>query len=205
MEELVINGKKVHIYDDAIPAAALSKWYDFYTHKAEFAYNRLQNADINDTHFLQCQLNFKKSVEVFGIYDWLPEKLKNFDPNCTFKHYHASYINMLLKDDVFTAHSDIKEIPEGKFYIGCIWFGNPFEPNHPCGFQFENKVVNYKFNRLILFDGSLWHQPQAPLDDYVRLSYYISFTNAYDYKVDADKANKCNPWYRKIQNNRNPI
>lgn len=202
-EEFFIDGKKVQVYDDVMPSLTLEKWFRFYKSQAAFSYNKIDSNNSDDTYFLQCQLNFKKSSEIFDIHSWLPDLLKNYNPECTFKHYHASYINLILSNDQFTAHEDIKIIPKDKFYVGCIWFGNPYEPANNCGFQFQDRTVEYKFNRMILFDGSLWHKPLSPVDDYVRLSYYISFTNAYDYKVNADTADKQNPWYRKIQNNRN--
>jgi len=200
-EQFFIDGLKVQVHDDVVPESAIARWFDFYKNRAQFSYNKIDNKKYNvgDTHFLQCQVDFKTSQNIFDFYSWLPDLLSEFNPSCEVKHYHSSYINILLNGDQFTSHSDIDELNDESFYIGCIWFGNPTEPNTDCGFKFDNKIIDYKFNRMIMFDGRLQHQPIAPTDSFIRVSYYISFSNAFKMRLAGVQGS--NPWNRTINTN----
>ena len=200
IDEFLIDGLKVQVHDDVMSAGVLNQWIDFYKNRAQFSFNKLSHHKPGDTHFLQCQFDFKKSIEVFDMYTWMEKLLFDFNPECSLKHFHSSYVNVLLQGDQFTAHSDIYDLADNKFYIGCVWFGNPETPKYDCGFSFREKVVSYKFNRMIMFDGRLWHRPVAPLDSFLRVSYYVSFSNAFNYRLSAKDANKFNPWNRNIIN-----
>ena len=38
-------------------------------------------------------------------------------------------------------------------------------------------TVNNVFNRLVLFDGRMWHKAKVPTDNLIRLTGYWSFSN----------------------------
>ena len=58
-------------------------------------------------------------------------------------------------------------------------------------------VVENVFNRLVLFDGRMWHKAKVPTDNLIRLTGYWSFSNVKGIRdKSGHRANSSLQWKR---------
>ena len=66
------------------------------------------------------------------------------------------------------------------YYLSCLVFLNPEvhgSQHYDTGLMLGDDVVENVFNRLVLFDGRMWHKAKVPTDNLIRLTGYWSFSN----------------------------
>jgi hypothetical protein len=81
---------------------------------------------------------------------------------------------------------------------------NPYVENgSDSGFYIEDLHIENKFNRMIVFDGRLFHKAQIPSDDFVRLTLYFGFnfnkTRSSLQKEMYHHGIKKNRWFKSIK------
>lgn len=202
MIETHLGNKKIQVHDNVLPDVVVDKWLKFYENDAVFSLSGFEdkNRTKSPVYFMM-PVTFKHRFEVFEIDGWLEEYLTNFNPECRLKHFNRSYINLMTAGDTAHGHVDVGDFDASSFFITCLIFLNPHvDENSSCGFYIEDFYVQNKFNRMIMFDGRLFHKPEIPTDDLVRLTGYFSFsnfkkTNSYDSEKSFASNNQ---WFKKI-------
>ena len=179
MIEHVFGNKKIQIHDDVMPQHVVDKWIKFYENTASFNLATSETPAVGTPFIMSMPITFKERMELFEFDTWVPPYLKNFNSNCGFNHFHRSYVNLITSGDQAFGHADTKESPDPNiFYVICLLFMNPYVENgSDSGFYINDVHIENKFNRMIMFDGSLHHRSQIPSDDFVRLTLYFGFTN----------------------------
>lgn len=198
--EHIIQDKKIQIYDNVLSDRLVKKWIDFYEKSVSFTLSCKEHAStIGSPVFFNMPLSLKDRTETFEIDSWLLPYIKQFDSDFNFSHFHRSYLNVLTKGDQFNGHSDTS-----KRYLACLLFMNPYVENGAdSGFHIENIYVENKFNRMIVFDGRLFHKAQVPSDDFVRLTLYLGFSfekvrSSFQYESKHHNI-KNNSWFKSVK------
>ena len=198
IQEHVINNKKVHVIDNAMPDHVVNNWIDFYENQAVFRRigTETKNSS-NANHWLSMIIDLKMRYEIFDIGSWLIPMIINYEPNCTEKHFMRSFVNMCTTGDNMKGHSDTPEeqYNSNEFFVVSLVFMNPHvkDPSDS-GFELDDGFyVENVFNRMIIFDGRLWHRPDMPTDRLVRLTMYNSFRNP---KMVVNHSYSKSSWFR---------
>ncbi len=193
----------MHVHDNVLPDKIIQQWIKFYEHSAKFGLCAVENKT-SDTSavFLTMPITFKERIEVFEIDDWLPAYLKKFNESCNLSWFNRSYINLMTRGDIASGHVDaVIDSDSDIRYITCLLFLNPYvDTTQDNGFTIEDLYVENKFNRMIVFDGTLFHKPSIPNDDLARLTLYLGFTNLKtknSYEVEKSLSLK-NQWFKNI-------
>jgi hypothetical protein len=81
---------------------------------------------------------------------------------------------------------------------------NPYVENgSDSGFHIKDLYIENKFNRMIVFDGRLFHKAQTPSDDFVRLTLYFGFnfnkTRPSFQKEMYHHSTKKNRWFKSVK------
>lgn len=172
MIEYIIQDKKVQIYDNVLSDRLVEKWIDFYENDVSFTLSANEQTVVGSPVFFFMPLSLKDRTETFEIDTWLLPFIKEFDPEFTLSHLHRSYLNVLTNGDQYNGHKDSSDR-----YLVCLLFMNPYVENgSDSGFYIEDLYIENKFNRMIVFDGRLFHKAQVPSDDFVRLTLYFGFS-----------------------------
>lgn len=178
-----VDGKKVFVIDDAFDDDVQRKWIDFYRSVPFFnsgvALNIPDGEAVVNFH---SNFSLAEYMNIFPVND-IMEIMKMINPEVTTKHFHRSYINAIKKNNESDGHFDFENINNDPnlFYIVALWMANPFlEPDTGGGISFGNlllETIEYKWNRLIIFDGSIYHKIQEHTSNFTRLTTYTGFTN----------------------------
>ncbi len=201
MKEYLINNKKVQVHDNVLSDKIIQHWIKFYEHSAKFSLCAVEHtASDTSSVFLNMPITLKERIEVFEIDDWLPTYLKQFNESCTLGWFNRSYINLMTRGDAASGHVDtVIEPGSNTCYITCLLFLNPYvDSAKDNGFTIEDLYIENKFNRMIIFDGTLFHKPSIPDDDLARLTLYLGFTNLKtknSYEVERSLTIK-NHWFK---------
>ena len=200
MIEHIIDNKKVHIHDNVLSERLVKQWINFYENDASFTLASEENTGVTGSSvFFYMPLDLKDRLETFEIDTWLLPYMTQFDPEFTFSHFHRSYLNILTNGDRITGHVDSTDR-----YLVCLLFMNPYvENSSDSGFHIEDLYIENKFNRMIVFDGRLFHKAQAPSDDFVRLTLYFGFnfnkTRPSLQKEIYHHSTKKNRWFKSVK------
>jgi hypothetical protein len=180
LKEHLINNKKVHVHDNVLSDNIIQRWVEFYEHSAKFSLCAVENPnDKSSSVYFNMPITLKERIELFEVDEWLPEYLKKFNEACTLRWFNRSYINLMTRGDTVSGHVDVSpELESDICYITCLLFLNPFvDSTQDNGFTIEDLYIENKFNRMIVFDGTLFHKSSIPNDDLVRLTLYLGFNN----------------------------
>jgi hypothetical protein len=176
--EYTLKNSKVHVIDNAMPQHVVDRWTDYYETQASFTLGSAESSQDPDTdYWFWMPVDFKLRTQLFQIQDWMMPHIQNYEPKCSIKDHCRSYVNLCTRGDKAKGHVDVESCEEGGFYVVALVFLNPTvsDPSDS-GFEIEDKFIENQFNRLVIFDGRLWHRAQVPSDNLVRLTLYNSFT-----------------------------
>ena len=186
------------VYNNVLSETQIKQWKKFYVEQATFAYNSVDREQ-HGTSFLQnTGWDLKRSIEMFGIDEWIEPYIKPVEPKVKANDFHDAYLNALLTGDDFCEHKDIIDDRDDMYYVSCVLMLNPYMTEKDAGFVINDTLIPYEFNKLIVFNGKQTHKPLAPKEGWVRLSYYCSFSNAFKVRYNANNAIWKNPWHRDI-------
>ena len=189
------------VIDDFFPKNVLEKIDYFY----KTASLKLSQTETDHTPtFLQCSIGVEELLGVFELDTHIEKHLNKMYENCTFKNLERFYINILTNAEKskMVGHRDINEsdLAEDDFYLISIIFLNP-EGNKDTGIYINENYYEDVYNRMILFDGTNWHKPVTPQDNYVRITFYANFSNRIS-KHNAFKqlknADACSKYFRNV-------
>ena len=181
-QSLVIDNKPVLLVDDFFSKEICSDWLRYYM-KSGFILNAVENAHTEaegeSSFYFTNGMNkaviedvFKMSKTILPYVDkW------NEDNGTDFKYTDCvrCHVNLTQECDSFTGHVDhlTRDI------LIFLWFGNPYFKDEGGGFYLgegEETLIEHKFNRCVIFPGTLFHMIQNVIDkNEVRLSVYIGF------------------------------
>tara|TARA_B100001094_G_C18143377_1_gene779201 strand:+ start:55 stop:801 length:747 start_codon:yes stop_codon:yes gene_type:complete len=164
------------IVDNFFPEETLNKIDKFYK-SAPLKLCSFEKPGAAKTLFIP--LGLSDLISVFDYDSLIREHLKNYNPEAGVRHLERYYINVMLKNDEQTGHRDIIGLAEESFYISCLVFLNPHD-NEQCGIHIGDTFYKNVYNRLIIFNGDTWHRVVPPIDDHVRITLYVNFTNRTD-------------------------
>tara|TARA_B100001057_G_scaffold136568_1_gene136187 strand:- start:12255 stop:12845 length:591 start_codon:yes stop_codon:yes gene_type:complete len=190
-----VDGKKVIVVDDAFGEDVKRKWIDYYIHKPFF------NNGVVDSNFKDGQqsVNFNSNFPV-GDYmnvfpmDYVLSIMKEIHPDVSPKYFYRSYINAIKSHMNNAGHQDYDGATPEQFYIVALWFANPYWDSREGGSisfgeDMELTIQNW-WNRLIVFDATLFHHIQPHHSHLTRLSTYTAFTNTESGMLDIQGLNK---------------
>lgn len=201
MKEYLINNKKVHVHDNVLSDDIIQRWIEFYEHSAKFSLCAAESPNVKSSGvYFNMPISLKERIELFEIDDWLPAYLTKFNESCNLSWFNRSYINLMTRGDTVSGHVDV--LPESDIcYISCLLFLNPFvDSTQDNGFTIEDLYIENKFNRMIVFDGALFHKASIPNDNLARLTLYLGFTNRKiknSYSLEKSLSLK-NHWFKNI-------
>ena len=196
----------MHVHDNVLSDNIVQRWIEFYEHSAKFSLCAVENNnDKSSGIYFNMPLTLKERIELFEVDEWLLEYLKKFNRTCTLNWFNRSYINLMTRGDTMRGHIDMSPEPD-ICYISCLLFLNPFvDSTKDNGFTIEDVYIENKFNRMIVFDGTLFHKASIPDDDLVRLTLYLGFNNRKiknSYSQEKSLGVK-NYWFKTTHNSNN--
>lgn len=171
--------KSIKIIDNVLDTQHLARWYQYYK-STSFRRSASESTKKENIYFCR-DVFYKELIEIFDYENKIYPHAKELD-NLVTEKVHRSYINIFDEGDKFIGHKDMEEIPEDKYAVSCVLFLNPEWEDTGGGLAFEKDderiVVQNKFNRLIVFNGDIWHCVQAFKGNKARVTLYIQFNNA---------------------------
>lgn len=177
-QEHFVGNKKIHVIDNAMPDDVVDSWVDYYENSASFKMIAAENRSLdNQVIWMASIVDLKTRYQVFNINSWLIPMITRFNPACSEKDFMRSYINLTTSGDGSHGHRDTQNLADGGFFTASVLFANPYVKDpKDSGLEFEGGLyVENVFNRLVIFDGTLWHRAHVPTDNLVRLTLYNSF------------------------------
>lgn len=177
--ELFSEGTDYKIFDNVMPDHVVNKWIEFYENSVSFSACSAETYLEEIIPYGFCMpLDLKQRIEIFEITDWLIPVIQQLRPEFTMRNHHRSYINMYVKGCPSVGHRDLDSKREDQ-YISSVLFLNPHvDEQSKSGFYLEDNYVENKFNRIVVFDGRLWHKVEPPSDDLIRLTLYNGFSSS---------------------------
>lgn len=180
-QNLVIDGQNVSIIDDFYSKDTCTKWLRFYA-QTSFKITACEDGTSNNTmgspYFFTKGLSKQELEEVFEMSTHVLDEVKQWNEatgtNFAYTDCTRAHINLTQSCDHFSGHVDH---PTNDILI-FLWFGNPYFEDDGGGIYLGNNgdIVEHKFNRCVVFPGSLWHKIQSLTNDAsIRLSVYIGF------------------------------
>ena len=195
--------KDAVIIDNAMPDNIVERWKDHYVNNVRLTLSR-HEAEESDPAFLSTFFSLQDMYTVFDCESWLLPYAQQFNPNIKIKHLTRAHLNVNTEQDKMVGHIDINpdRFVDDSFYVSCLIFLNPKIDNYVIGNGLtvgENEIENV-FNRLVIFDGRTWHKADTPIDNFVRLTGYFSFSNIKGLQTEAvlrtSSYKEKNVWYR---------
>ena len=185
------------IIDNAMPDSIVERWKDHYINNVRLTMCR-READSSNPAFLSTMFSLQDMYTVFDAESWLLPYAQQFDSKIKMKHLTRAHLNVNTEQDVMVGHRDISpaKFADDSFYVSCLIFLNPEIDKHVIGNGLtvgETEIENV-FNRLVIFDGRTWHKADTPIDNFVRLTGYFSFSNVKGLR--ASSYEQKNVWYR---------
>lgn len=191
----IVGGKKVIVVDDAFDDNVLRKWVDYYPHKP-FYNNGVVDSNFEDG---QQSVNFNSNfpigdyMNIFPI-DYVVNIMKEIHPDVSPKYFYRSYINAIKPYTNNAGHKDYEGATPDQFYVVALWFANPHWDRREGGsisFGEEMELtIQNDWNRLIVFDATLFHHIQSHHSNLTRLTTYTAFTNTEQGMLDIQGINK---------------
>ena len=187
----------VMIIDNAMPDSIVEKWKDHYINNVRLTLCR-READDSNPAFLSTMFSLRDMYNVFDAESWLLPYAQQFNPNIKLKHLTRSHLNVNTEQDSMVGHVDINpdKFTKDEYYTSCLIFLNPTVDEYIIGNGLtvgETEIENV-FNRLVIFDGRTWHKADTPIDNFVRLTGYFSFSNIKGLR--ASSYEQKNVWHR---------
>ena len=181
-QSLVIDNNPVLLVDDFFSKEICSEWLRYYMNsgfKMTATEYSQPETEGHSLFYLTCGMKKPDLEDVFKMSTTILPYVDEWnDANGTdFKYTDCvrSHINFTQECDTFRGHVDhlTKDI------LIFLWFGNPYFNDDGGGFYLgedNSTLVEYKFNRCVIFPGTLFHQVQQVVDkSEIRLSVYIGF------------------------------
>lgn len=181
-QSLVVDDKAVLIVDDFFSKEICSDWLRYYMNSG-FVLSAVENpyteAEGESSFYFTNGLTKAVIEDVFKMSKTILPYVQqwNEEHSTDFKYTDCvrSHINLTQECDNFTGHVDhlTRDI------LIFLWFGNPYFKDEGGGFYLgedRKTLIEHKFNRCVIFPGTLFHQIQKVIDkSEVRLSVYIGF------------------------------
>ena len=191
-----VDGKKVIIIKNAFDENVQRKWIEYYQ-TVPFYNNGVAKNIPNGDHTVNFNSNFNLAdfMNIFPMNDIL-EIVRMIHPDVSAKHFHRSYINAIKKFNDSDGHYDFENTDNDPnlFYIVALWMGNPFWGKYDGGeISFGDlllKTVEYEWNKLIIFDGTLYHKILESNTNLTRITTYTGFTNTQNNQIIYKGFNK---------------
>lgn len=191
----IVDGKKVIVVDDAFDEDICRKWADYY-HTKPFYNNGI--VDTNFEHGRQ-SINFNSNfpigdyMNIFPI-DYVLKLMKEIHPDVSPKYFYRSYINAIKPFTNNSGHKDYSDPTPDQFYIVALWFANPYWDKREGGsISFGDNMdltIQNVFNRLIVFDATVYHHIEAHFSNLTRVTTYSAFTNTETGMLDIQGVNR---------------
>ena len=162
-----------------MPERIVEKWKDYYINRARLTLGRTES-NSNQSAFLSTTFTLDEMYNVFDFETWLLPLVQEHNPAIKTKHLVRAHLNVNTQLDHMTGHVDItdEKFFNDAFYLSVVVFLNPCVDQHiGNGLIVGDKIVENKFNRVVMFDGRTWHKAVPPTDNFVRLTGYFSFSN----------------------------
>jgi len=175
--EHIADDKKIHVIDNAMPQHVVDNWIDFYENKASFRRMSPEYRGDPDTdYWLSMIIDLKNRYQIFDIDSWMIPLITQYNPRCGEKDFMRSYLNMCTTGDNMKGHRDTPDVEysDDEFFVVSLIFMNPYVKDpQDSGLEIEGGLyVENVFNRMIIFDGRLWHRAHTPTDRLIRLTMY---------------------------------
>lgn len=176
---------ELQVFDDVVSEHYLSKWMDFYEKGLSFKRSTTENVDSSNVYFSR-DVGYKHLIEIFDYENSIVPNAQKVNSKVTGK-IQRSYINLFNHTDKFDGHVDYNDVlKENEYYVSTVLFLNPYWRSEYAGGLIFNsgddrgeitvKIEN-KFNRLVCFNGDLWHCVEPFNGHRARLTHYCTFSN----------------------------
>jgi|TARA_B110000908_G_scaffold137340_1_gene162932 hypothetical protein len=173
------------VIDNAMPDYVIEKWKDYYINHVRLESMR-REAHKDNIPYQSTLFTFEEFVNIFDAENWLLPHAQEFESKASVAHLKRAHLNVNQTGDGFVmdGHVDIssdwKTWVDNSYYLSCLVFLNPEvhgSQHFDTGLMLGDDTVNNVFNRLVLFDGRMWHKAKVPTDNLIRLTGYWSFSN----------------------------
>ena len=189
--------KNVMIIDNAMPDSVVEKWKNHYVNDVRLTLCR-READESNPAFLSTLFSIQDMYNVFDVESWLLPYAQQFNSKIKINHLTRSHLNVNTEQDEMVGHVDIdpNKFTDDSYYVSCLVFLNPMITKYTIGngLTVGDEEIENVFNRLVIFDGRTWHKADTPIDNFVRLTGYFSFSNIKGLR--ASSYQQKNVWHR---------
>lgn len=191
------------VIDNAMPDHVVEKWKHYYINHVRLETQR-QEAHKDDPPYQSTLFTFEEFVNIFDAENWLLPYAQEVESRISIANLRRAHLNVNQTGDGFVmdGHVDINSdrVKDNCYYLSCLLFLNPEvhgSQHYDTGLILEDDVVENVFNRLVLFDGRMWHKAKVPTDNLIRLTGYWSFSNVKGIRdKSGHRANSSLQWKR---------
>lgn len=171
------------VIDNAMPDHVVEKWKHYFINHVRLETQR-HESDPKSPPYQSTLFTYEEFVNIFDAENWLLPYAQEFQSKTKLAHLKRAHLNANQSGDGFVmdGHVDINSDRVGfnGYYLSCLVFLNPEvhgSQHYDTGLMLGDDVVENVFNRLVLFDGRMWHKAKVPTDNLIRLTGYWSFSN----------------------------
>ena len=176
---------ELQVFDDVLSEHSINRWMEFY--EQELSFKRSTTEDNNSPNvYFSVDVGYKQLIEIFDYENSIVPNAQKVNNKVTGK-IQRSYINLFNYGDKFNGHIDYDGMLRGdQFYVSTVLFLNPhWQTEYAGGLTFKSGDergpttinVENKFNRLVCFNGDLWHCVEPFNGHRARLTHYCTFSN----------------------------
>ena len=171
------------VIDNAMPDHVVEKWKHYFINHVRLETQR-HESDPKSPPYQSTLFTYEEFVNIFDAENWLLPYAQEFQSKTKLAHLKRAHLNVNQTGDGFVmdGHVDINSdrVVLNGYYLSCLVFLNPEvhgSQHYDTGLMLGDDVVENVFNRLVLFDGRMWHKAKVPTDNLIRLTGYWSFSN----------------------------
>ena len=191
------------VIDNAMPDHVVEKWKHYFINHVRLE-NQRHEASKDDPPYQSTLFTFEEFVNIFDAENWLIPYAQEVESRLSVANLRRSHLNVNQTGDGFVmdGHVDISSdrVNNDCYYLSCLVFLNPEvhgSQHYDTGLMLGDDVVENVFNRLVLFDGRMWHKAKVPTDNLIRLTGYWSFSNVKGIRdKSGHRANSSLQWKR---------
>jgi hypothetical protein len=191
------------VIDNAMPDHVVEKWKHYFINHVRLETQR-HEASKDDPPYQSTLFTFEEFVNIFDAENWLIPYAQEVESRLSVANLRRSHLNVNQTGDGFVmdGHVDISSdrVNNDCYYLSCLVFLNPEvhgSQHYDTGLMLGDDVVENVFNRLVLFDGRMWHKAKVPTDNLIRLTGYWSFSNVKGIRdKSGHRANSSLQWKR---------
>jgi hypothetical protein len=191
------------VIDNAMPDHVVEKWKHYFINHVRLETQR-HEASEDDPPYQSTLFTYEEFVNIFDAENWLIPYAQEVESRLSVANLRRSHLNVNQTGDGFVmdGHVDISSdrVNNDCYYLSCLVFLNPEvhgSQHYDTGLMLGDDVVENVFNRLVLFDGRMWHKAKVPTDNLIRLTGYWSFSNVKGIRdKSGHRANSSLQWKR---------